>query len=103
MSHTLFEEIFFGYAVKRNAEPESAGYYWAYAEGLTSEPWMVYYNPDYGSKNEVWMFGGGSRPISDFTHYSGKVEQPKKIFTKADASETTQSANAEASATKEVL
>ena len=75
MSAFDFYELLYGVAVYENQKPESAGYYWAYAEGLTSEPWMVYYNPQIGY--EVWVFGGKSRPVSDFTHYSNMIEMPR--------------------------
>lgn len=74
---STFDEIFYGVAVYENQKPGYAGYYWAYAEGLTSEPWMVYYSPQMGSENEVWIFGGGSRPVSDFTHYSNVIKVPR--------------------------
>ena len=75
---SVFDEIFYSVAVYENQKPEFAGYYWVYAEGLTSEPWMAYYSyPQMGSENEVWIFGGGSRPVSDFTHYSNVLEMPR--------------------------
>lgn len=75
---STFDEIFYGIAVYENQTPAEAGYYWAYAERLTSEPWMVYYSySQMGSENEVWIFGGGARPVSDFTHYSNMIKMPR--------------------------